>query len=313
MTHRIPLNSLSSIVPSLARLVCLAGIGFSLFAARSEAGVSSGPAKQPALNEVANWKDGTLNPVTDPIAFEDAIIRSEIRPVMGHQHMADDFITQGGDLQVYGLQIRWAVTDRFALLLTKGGYNVVNPGVGPQLEGWGDLQVGLKYAVIDDPANQFILTPGLLFEIPSGEEDVFQGRGSGIWNAFVAAEKGFDKLHLLANVGVMVPNDTGANSTQLHYHLQVDYEVCRWFHPFIAANGYTVLSDGNSIPLDTEGYDLVNFGSSAASGSTQLTLGGGFRSHITKWLDFGFSYEKAVVKPYGLLDDRYTIDFVIYF
>ena len=163
------------------------------------------------------------------------------------------------------------------------------------------------------PANQFILTGGVLLEVPTGEEAVFQGRGSGIWNVFLASAKGFGKFHLLGNVGIMVPNDTDANSTQMHYHLQADYHLCRWFHPYVAGNGYTVLSDGNSLPITTEGYDLVNFGSSAASGSTQLTLGGGFRSHLTKRLDFGFGYEKAVVKPYGLLDDRYTFDFVIRF
>ena len=63
--------------------------------------------------------------------------------------MAGDFITQGGDLEVYGVQLRWAVTDRLGLILSKGGYNVVNPGAGPQLVGWGDLQVGAKYAIID--------------------------------------------------------------------------------------------------------------------------------------------------------------------
>lgn len=274
---------------------------------------SASSSKQPTLDQVANWKDETLNPVLDPIVFEDAIIRSEIRPVMGHQHMSGDFITLGGDLQVYGIQLRWAVNDRLALVFSKGGYNVINPGYGPKIQGWGDLQVGVKYALIDDMANQFILTGGVLFEIPSGEKEVFQGRGSGIWNVFMAAEKGFGKFHLLANVGVMAPNDTDANSTQLHYHLQADYHLSRWFHPYVAANGYTVLSEGKSIPLNTEGYDLVNFGSSAAGNSTQLTLGGGFRSHLTKRLDFGFGYEKAVVKPYGLMDDRYTIDFVFRF
>ncbi len=280
----------------------------------SRAGTAySGKQPSPTLDQAVNWKDSSLNPVTDPIVFEDAIVRTEIRPVMGYQHLSKDFFTQGGDLEVYGIQLRWAATERLGFMLTKGGYNVIHPGVGPTLEGWGDLNVGMKYALIDDKAHQFILTPGVLFEIPSGEAEVQQGRGSGIFNVFVAAEKGFDKFHLLANVGIFAPIDTNANSTQLHYHLQADYRVCQWFHPFIAANGYTVLSSGSSIPLTSEGYDLVNFGSSAAGHSTQLTLGGGFRSHLTKNLDFGFGYEKAVSKPYGLLDDRYTFDFVIHF
>lgn len=300
-------------IHSLQISLCCLGLTFCSLTQTTLAGTTALSSKQPTFDQVANWKDSTLNPVLDPIAFEDAIIRSEIRPVFGFQHMADDFITQGGDIQVYGVQLRWAATDRLAFMLTKGGYNVVKPGAGPELHGWGDLQFGAKYALIDDPAKQFIFTGGVLLEIPTGEEEVFQGQGSGIWNVFIASEKGFGKFHLLGNVGIMVPNDTDANSTQMHYHLQADYRVCRWFHPFIAANGYTVLKDGNGLPINTEGYDLVNFGSSAASGSTQLTLGGGFRTHLTEWLDFGFGYQKAAVKPYGLLDDRYTFDFVIRF
>ncbi len=305
-----PLHSLSGIVPLG---LCLQTLVFSSLTRTTEAGSPAPSMSQPTLDQVANWKDDTLDPVLDPIAFEDAIIRSEIKPCFGYQHMAGDFITRGGNLQVYGIQLRWALTDRLAIIFSKGGYNVVNPGAGPGSEGWGDLQVGVKYALIDRPADQFILTGGVLLEIPTGEEAVYQGRGSGIWNVFLASEKGFGKFHLLANVGIMAPNDTDANSTELHYHLQADYLCSRWFHPYVAANGYTVLSEGKSFPLTTEGLDLVNFGSSAAGGSTQLTLGGGFRSHLTKRLDFGFGYEKAVVKPYGLLDDRYTVDFVIKF
>lgn len=298
--------------PILSKLALLM-LAFGLLTLRTQAGTYVTTTPPATIDAVANWKDDTLNPVLDPIVFEDAIIRSEIRAAVGYQHMAGDFITHGGDLQVYGVQLRWAVTDRLALIISKGGYNVVNPGAGPRLVGWGDLQFGAKYALIDAPQDQFILTGGVLFEVPTGEDAVFQGRGNGIWNFFLASEKGFGKFHLLGNVGFMVPNDSDANSTEVHYHLQADYRFCKWFHPYVAANGYTVISEGKSYPFNTEGYDLVNFGSSGADGSTQLTLGGGFRSHLTKRIDFGFGYEKAVVKPLGLLDDRYTFDFVFHF
>jgi hypothetical protein len=39
----------------------------------------------------------------------------------------------------------------------------------------------------------------------------------------------------------------------------------------------------------------------------------GFRSRILDNVDFGIAYEKAVVRPYGLMDDRITCDLCIRF
>jgi hypothetical protein len=264
------------------------------------------------LDEVANWKDQTVTPVTDPMLFEDAIIRTEIRPAFGFQRMGNDFITGGGNLEVYGVQFRYAVTDRLAVMLTKGGYETVHPNVGPDRSGWADLAFGVKYAVIDDKADAFILTPGVELEVPTGESDIFQGSGNGIWNLFVATEKGFGNFHLLANVGFEIPNDN-AESTLFHFHAQADYFVCRFFKPFVVVNGYSVLKAGRNLPLTTEGYDLVDFGSSLADGTTQVTLGGGFRTALCKNVDLGLAYEKSVSSTKGLLDDRFTFDMSIHF
>jgi hypothetical protein len=95
--------------------------------------------------------------------------------------------------------------------------------------------------------------------------------------------------------------------------LQADYYICSHFVPFVVANGYTVVKEGGLVPIDSEGYDLVNFGSSGASGSTQVTVGGGFRSQITESLDFGFAYTKSVSDQKGFIDDRFIVDFVIKF
>ncbi|MCE9518175.1 MAG: hypothetical protein K8R87_01190, partial [Verrucomicrobia bacterium] len=162
-------SSLRALSKALSLGPCLLTFVFALLAQTSQAGTPAPSPKQPTLDEVANWKDDTLNPVLDPIIFEDAIIRSEIRPAFGYQNLSKDFITQGGDLQVYGIQLRWAVTDRLALIFSKGGYNVINPGAGSKIEGWGDLQIGMKYALIDKPEDQFILTGGVILEVPTGE------------------------------------------------------------------------------------------------------------------------------------------------
>lgn len=292
----------------------LAAFGVAV-ALASTASAGTPAAKNPvaAPPEAVDWKTNTIAPVANPIFFEDAIIRSEIRPIFAYHRIDDGFITGGGDAQLYALQLRYAITDRLAFIATQDGYFNIDLDAGVELEGWMDLAAGFKYALIDDTANQFILTPGLTFHIPTGSDEVFQGRGSGEWNIFVAAQKGFGDFHLQSNVGVRLPNDSDEQSTILHWGLMADYYVHDLFIPFVAFNAWTVLADGNGLPIDSEGYDVINFGASQSSGTTQGTIAAGFRSRLTSNIDFGIAYEKAVLSPEGLTDDRITADFYIRF
>jgi len=301
--------------PTLSRLLC--AIAFAscaaLTSARAGAPALSAKSPAPTITDAIDWKQDTISPVTNPIFFEDPVIRTEIRPIFAYHRIDKDFITQGGDAELYAIQIRYAVTDRLAIIATEDGYMNINTGTGANLSGWMDIAAGFKYALIDNKDKRFILTPGITFSIPTGSNEIFQGRGSGEWNFFASAEKGWDKFHLISNLGLRVPNDTNEQSTILHYSLHADYYLSRWFIPFVEANGWTVLSDGNNLPLNSEGYDVFNFGSSNAGNVTQMTLGGGFRTRFWKNTDFGFAYEKAVINPYGVTDDRFTFDVCIRF
>lgn len=261
--------------------------------------------------QAEDWRKLTISPVTSPIYFEDPVPHTEVRPIFIYHRIDPKFATGGGNIQVYAVQARWAVTDRFAIIATKDGVINFNPRSGlSHAQGWADVAIGAKYALIDDRRHQFILTPGFTAEIPLGNEKVFQGTGKGGWNLFVSTEKGFDRLHLTANVGVSIPNDQQKNNTILHYSAQVDYFCCRWFIPFAAFNGYTVLTAAEAIGLDTEGYDLINFGSSAALHRTQGTMGFGFRSRLRDNLDLGAVYDFACISPHGLTEDRLTVDLI---
>lgn len=279
----------------------------------AQAGTPAAAPKNPVPPAAVDWKEHTISPVANPIFFEDPIIRSEIRPIFAYHRIDSGFVTGDGDAQLYAVQLRYAITDRLAFIATQDGYFDVHTDALGDINGWMDLAAGFKYALIDDVANQFILTPGFTFFIPLGDDEVFQGRGSGEWNVFVSAEKGFNDFHLTGNLGLRFPHDTDEQSTILHYSLMADYYVSRWFIPFVVANGWTVLAEGNNIPLSSEGYDVINFGSSLADGVTQMTLGGGFRSRLLDNVDFGFAYEKAVISPEGLTDDRFTFDVCIRF
>ncbi|HMP83968.1 MAG TPA: transporter [Verrucomicrobiota bacterium] len=277
--------------------------------------------------DAQSWLDNLISPVANPIYFEDPRVFNELRPIYMYHTLPSTFRFDGGsvdldgNVQVVALQARLALTDRLALIATKDGYIWTNPDDTLDNEsGWADIAAGFKYVLLDDRKNRFILTPGFTFTIPVGCEKVFQGNGSGEWNVFVSAAKGFESaenLHVMANTGFRIPNNFDDQTAQWHYSLQLDYFVCDWFIPFVVMNGYTILSDGDNellgaVPLNTELYDLGNFGSTEAKGTTQMAAGGGFRSKLTKNLDFGIAYEWAVITPKGIFDTRLTTDLSIH-
>ena len=97
-----------------------------------------------------SWKDKTIAPVTNPFYFEAAQVNTELRPVFIHHEIPSSFLG-GGDANVYGVQARWAVNDRLALIATKGGIcDLDMPAAGINETGWADLGFGLKYAAVDD-------------------------------------------------------------------------------------------------------------------------------------------------------------------
>jgi len=272
-----------------------------------------------------SWLDNTISPVANQIYFEDPRITTEIRPVYMYHMLPETFhfkggsVALGGQARVFAVQLRYAVNDKLAIIATKDGYIEFQPDhTLAHAYGFGDLAAGLKYALVDDRDSQLLVTPGLTVTLPTGNQNVFQARGSGEENVFVSAEKGVDKLHLTGNVGFRIPNNFDDQTAQLHYSAQADYYVCRWFIPFVVANGYTVLTDGNHkllgiVPLNAEMYDLINFGATDAAGSTQFTLGGGARAKVVKNVDVGVAYEAGVADPKGIFDSRVTADVIVRF
>ena len=257
-----------------------------------------------------DWTAQAIAPVTNPIFFESPLAQSEVRPIFMH-HRLDSGFVGGGSVNVYAVQLRYAVNDRLAIIATKDGFiETDTPGIGNR-DGWGDLAAGLKYAIYKNDEKQTVVTPGLTVTIPTGSMEVFQGDGSGVVNAFISATKGWDNLHLTGNLGVQVPFDSDKDNSNLHYSVMLDYYTCKWFIPFVAFNAFTTLSDGAGLGINSDGFDLINFGSSAASGTTQGAIGFGFRSRLLDNLDLGFAYEVGVIDDGDdIYKDRFTVDLV---
>lgn len=272
-------------------------------------------ASTPPPVSTGDWLAETISPVTNPIYFEDPAIRSEVRPIYMHHKIHSGFATGEADVDVYALQFRWAITERLAFIATKDGYVDTDIGAFGNPSGWADISAGLKYAFIDNRASEFIFTGGFTFEIPLGDDDVFQGNGDGVLNLFVSTAKGYGKLHLTGQAGVCIPFDGDEESAILDFNGMIDCRAHQYFQPYVAVHGLHVIDSGNGssfggvgAAVNTEGYDLINFGAPQADGETHVTVAAGFRTHLSPNFNLGFGYEWAATSPEGLFDDRITVD-----
>jgi hypothetical protein len=263
-----------------------------------------------AADQQQGWEENTISPVVNPLFFEAPQIRSEVRPLFAWHTFDDDFLGTDVNVRVYAIQLRYAVNDRLAIIATKDGYIEVDPKHGKDTHGWADIGAGVKYALYRNDEKQLIITPGLTFEIPSGSDDVFQGNGDGEFNLFVSAVKGWGNLHATVNLGGRIPIDMDEETAKIRYCGMLDYYVCQYFIPFVSINAFTTVSEGEAFPADTEGYDLINFGSTDASGQTQAAAGLGFRSRVHKNVDLGFAYENGFTPDDDLFRDRFTVDLI---
>lgn len=100
-------------------------------------------------------------PVGSPLYFEDPFINSDLRFVYLYHKFPKRSNLRGGDLNVYALQIRLALTERLAFIATCDGYSHLESPVLNDDSGWNDLAIGLKYALWVDHENDFLVSTGL--------------------------------------------------------------------------------------------------------------------------------------------------------
>lgn len=255
-----------------------------------------------------DWLSTAIAPVANPVFFESPLIQSEIRPIVMLHRADPGFLGVRTDVRLYAVQLRYAITERLAFIATKDGYVEIDPAGPAHRDGWADLAAGLKYALFRNDDQQFVVTPGFTFEVPTGNSEVFQGNGKGEANVFVSAMKGWDRLHLTGLIGGRIPMDFSKETASVRYSAQLDYWVSRWFIPFVTVNAFTVVSSANGLPFNSEGFDLINFGSSNASGRTQGAVGGGFRTRVLAHVDLGVGYEYGVFASNSIFKDRWTFD-----
>ena len=280
--------------------------------------------------------EGFQKPIVQAFLFEDPFITTGIYPYsVWHEFPKNSALgdgNDGGELHAVAVQARVAVTDRLALIATKDGYvwqRPENPLLRDQ-QGWLNIAGGLKYAAIDMPEKNFILTPGLKVEFSTGSSDVFAGGNNVIFMPFVSTAWGLGDFHLIADFGAQIPSDGDVYSSYYYQHLYLDYAVMERFQPFAQVSWQSYYSSGDGsrsvrlrglgkVPLslvesiygDFEGVDVHNLGSRDVTGNNYLTWAAGAHFPITKHVTFSAAYERALTDRQDLTKQRVTTSFRI--
>lgn len=280
--------------------------------------------------------DQYIRPLSNPVYNIDPRNETTVRVIHVRQSMPSHVKTTigrvklGGDFDVTAVQLTYAFNERFSLVAEKTGYVDFNPNRTLESDdGWADYGAGLKYSFIYDPEAKFILSGRLFFELTQGSGDVYQGNGEGNVTPSLHFFKGIDKLQLVGGAGVIIPFDSGDESTVMFDTWHASYAVTPWFFPLIELNHFRVLDGGDdtgkpTIPRDVltfEGGDLINFGANHSERNKDivtLAIGSRFRvlenASFIKNMDIGVGYEFPLTdRNENLMDSRWTFDVVCFF
>ena len=237
--------------------------------------------------------------VTNPLFNETPFITTEVKPIYIYHHIPDDFLTEGGSVNVVAVQARLAITERLGFIATADGYTFIDFDSGLEDDdGFNDIAAGLKYAVISDPTAGHIATVGVRYTAPVGTLESngleFNGVGDGYIDVFATGAKLFEKAQLQGPIGTQIAL-SNKNVGFLHGSLHADYEILPGFFPLIENNLTVPIQDGNRLKgVNLTGVDIVDLGSDDPE--TTLTLAVGARYRISDNALMGAAFEKNLLE-----------------
>lgn len=252
--------------------------------------------------------DDFISPMTNPTHFEDPRNLTEARFIYMRHKVPQAAL--GGEINLFALQLRAAITDRLSVIATKDGYIASN---NPLVDdGWADVAAGLKYNLLRDPAGQGLLSVGGTYEMTNGSTRSLQGNGDGVFNFFVSgAQKLTERANYIGAFGVRLPNDTAAETSMMFWSHHLDRRVTERLYLLAEANWYHWLDSGAGGIPGVEGGDLFNLGSTNVTGNDIVTSAVGVKFKPSRHQELGLAIEFPVTDRRDVLDNRLTFDWII--
>jgi hypothetical protein len=252
--------------------------------------------------------DEFISPMTNPVFFEDPRTLTEARGIFLNHKVP--LAAGGGDVQLYAVQLRAALSDRLSLIATKDGFAVSqNPLIA---DGWADVALGLKYNLLVDPAAQRLLSTGVVYELPVGSTRTLQGNGDGEFHLFLSGlAELMDDVHLISGSGFRLPADSSAESQSWYWSNHIDAELVDRWYALMEFNWYHWMKSGDVGLAGVEGGDLFNFGSRGVAGNDIVTgaFGGKFKPNAH--CEIGVAWELPLTERRDILENRLTTDLIL--
>lgn len=250
-----------------------------------------------------------ISPMTNPVFFEDPRNVTEARMIFLNHHIPDSL--GGKDAQLYAVQLRAALTERLSLIATKDGYIVSQ---NPVLEdGFADVAAGLKYLLYSDVESQTLLSAGATYALPIGSTQALQGRCDGEFNIFATGGTEFlENWHYVSATGFRLPSNSQKGNQVWYWSNHVDWRLGETgLYLFTECNWYHYISSANAFGAPVGGMDLFNLGSPGITGANTVTGAWGIKYKPAANMELGLAYEIPYSSRHDIMQNRFTLDFII--
>jgi hypothetical protein len=257
--------------------------------------------------------DDFISPMINFVHFEDPRNLTELRPIFVNHWVPNTVgnnVPAGGQIQLFAVQFRVALTERLSLIGVKDGYIWDNTkgDLDTLLDsGWASVTAGLKYNLLRDTQSGTLLSAGATYEIPMGSRKALQAVGDGEFHMFLTGGQRLldGKAHWLSAIGWRVPSDGFLQSESIHWSNHFDVKLTdnvylftevAWWHWVDSAEG--------GLPLGVAGQDLFNISANDVTGNDLVTQNVGMKFKPSGNREYGLAYEFPLTEFKDVIDGR---------
>jgi len=265
--------------------------------------------------------DDFISPMSNFVFFEDPRTLTEARAIFFDHKLPNrvgDLNLPGGNVQLYAIQLRFALTERLSVIAVKDGFVVADMNGGPLdtllNDGWADVTAGLKYNLLRDTQAGSLLSAGFTYELPIGSQRTLQDIGDGEFHLFASAgQRLWDGLgHYLGTVGMRLPLDDSVQTTSIHWSNHVDVMLTEKVYAFTEFVWWHWTESADSgLPLGVGGHDVFNLSSTNVAGNDLVTQSVGLKYKANGNSELGLAYEFPLTGNRDILSNRIQAELIL--